>query len=503
MAETRAAVGRQDGGPDHPGPAGAAAADGGRSGGSPTGPRTPAPRTAAAARPGPADAGTPGADTPGAGPALPGPAGAVPPARARWYRPDRWPHDVAGLAGYWASSRLVMLGLVATGRVQQPVEVVDLYHRWYEGLLAGHFPVGDVSWQYPPGAALVMLGPGLLAPLGYLAGFVALSLAADAAVQGALLRAGRRPGRSRAGAWLWALGLPLLLDLPYIRYDVQVTAVAVAALLAQRRRPGLGGALAGVGAMVKVWPALTVLGTPRGRSTRDAWLALLASAAVLAAVAAVAFRGAFGFLTAQHRRGVEIESLGGSALQAARLLGWPGRVHTRYGSVEFQGPYVSLVAGVSLALTCAAFGWLLLWRLRARRWTAATPYDAALAAVLLFTVTSRVVSPQYLVWLVGLAAVCLTVRGTSQRPVAGLLLLATAATTLDYPLYFWRMTEGDGPAAGVVVVRNALLLAAALLSCVRLWRASRPREAGVGGAGAAAGAGVAGAAAGAGGPAEA
>ncbi|MGA5699288.1 glycosyltransferase 87 family protein [Peterkaempfera bronchialis] len=388
--------------------------------------------------------------------------------------------ESSALAGYWVSSRLVMLALVATGRLEPAVEVEQRYQHWYEGFLTGSFPVGDVAWQYPPGAALVMLGPGLLRPLGYLAGFVVLSLAADAAVVVALRRAGRRPGRSTAGAWLWALGLPLLLDLPYIRYDVLVTTVAVAALLAQRRRPGLGGALAGLGAMVKVWPLLTVLGTPRGRSTRRAWLSLAASAAVLAVVLATAFRGAFGFLTAQHHRGVEIESLGGSGLQVARLLGWPGRVQGRFGSLEFEGPHVSWVAGLSLLLSCAAFGWLLLWRVRARRWTAATPYDAALAAVLLFTVTSRVVSPQYLVWLVGLTAVCLTVRETSQRPVAVLLLLATAMTTADYPLYFWRMIDGDGAAAAVIVVRNALLAAAAVVSCVRLWHASagRPRDLG-------------------------
>ncbi|MFJ6213448.1 glycosyltransferase 87 family protein [Streptomyces sp. NPDC092296] len=387
----------------------------------------------------------------------------------RWYRPESWPPDVLTLAGYWAASRLVMLALVVTGRVQRPGEL-RLYRQWCDQLLGGSFPVGDVTWQYPPGAALVMLAPGLLRPLGYAAGFVALTLAADAAVLAALLLASRGSGRSRAGARLWALGLPLLLNLPYLRYDVLVTAVAVAALLAQGRRPRLGGLLAGLGALVKVWPALTVLGTPRGRTTRAAWLSLLASAAVLALLLATAFRGAFDFLGAQHHRGVEFESLGGSALQVARLLGWSGQVRLRYGSVEFHGPYVSSVAGASLLLTVAAFGWLLLWRVRARRWTAATPYDAALAAVLLFTVTSRVISPQYLIWLIGLAAVCLTVRDTVQRPVAVLLLLATGLTTVGFPLCFSRMVAGTVPAVAVIVLRNALLAAAAVLCCRRLWR---------------------------------
>ncbi|GAA4994151.1 hypothetical protein GCM10025734_23910 [Kitasatospora paranensis] len=169
---------------------------------------------------------------------------------------------------------------------------------------------------------------------------------------------------------------------------------------------------------------------------------------------------------------MEIESLGGSMLQVARELGWPGEVEMHYGSLEFLGPHVDLIARVSLLLTAVAFGWLLLWRFRARRWTPALPYDAALTAVLLFTVTSRVISPQYLIWLIGLASVCLTVRGTSQRPVAVVVLLTAAVTTIDYPLFFDAMIKGGWQPALVIVTRNGLLLSASLWSAARLWRAS-------------------------------
>ncbi len=53
----------------------------------------------------------------------------------------------------------------------------------------------------------------------------------------------------------------------------------------------------------------------------------------------------------------------------------------------------------------------MLWRLLARRFEEHTLADAAFVAVLMFTTTSRVISPQYLVWLVGLAAVCLYFPG--------------------------------------------------------------------------------------------
>jgi hypothetical protein len=94
--------------------------------------------------------------------------------------------------------------------------------------------------------------------------------------------------------------------------------------------------------------------------------------------------------------------------------------------------------------------------------------DAALCAVLLFVVTSRVISPQYMIWLIGLSAVCVTMRATSQRPVVVLLLAATAVSTLAYPLAYGHLTEGTLYGCLLMVVRNGLLLTAALLSCHRL-----------------------------------
>lgn len=100
---------------------------------------------------------------------------------------------------------------------------------------------------------------------------------------------------------------------------------------------------------------------------------MLASAAALSLLLATVFRGAFGFLSEQSRRGIEVESFGGTALQLAKLLGWSGHATTRYGSVEYVGPYVGTVSALAVLLTALSFAWLLLWRLKARRWTGATP----------------------------------------------------------------------------------------------------------------------------------
>ncbi|MGW1881709.1 glycosyltransferase 87 family protein [Streptomyces sp. NPDC001970] len=353
-------------------------------------------------------------------------------------------------------------------------DVSGIYQGWYEVLRTGTYPRNDVTWQYPPAAALAILAPALLPFLSYVEAFFVLSLICDAVVLGLLLYAGRRPGKSLKGVWVWVAGVPLLGPTAYARYDLMVTAVAVAALLALARRPRLAGALAGFGAMLKVWPVLLLAGVWRGRATRRSSGAAVVTAAALLVLFTAAMPGALAFLTFQRDRGTEIESLGALVFHLARHKGWDGQVLLNYGSVEFLGPYVPLVSSIALALSLLGLGWLLVWRLRAREFTASTPADAAFAAVLLFTTTSRVISPQYMIWLVGLAAVCLAFRSSRMTLPACLVLVATGVTYLEFPIHFANVVASDPLGITLLVLRNGLLVAATLLACRRLWTSTVP-----------------------------
>jgi hypothetical protein len=383
------------------------------------------------------------------------------------------------LVSAWAAGRalvlLTALGLVSGFGPGVSTDVKVIYLGWAEVLRTGTFPLDDVTWQYPPLAALVILLPSWLSavlPWSYFTCFLVLVAVCDAIVLALLRRASRRQDGSRAGAWLWVGAVPLLGPTAYCRFDLVVTAVAVAGLLAAAGRPRLGGLLAGAGALLKVWPVLILLGTPRGRRTRDAWGAMAASALALCFCCAVTMNGGFSFLAFQGDRGVEVESLGALPFYLAHLFGWGGHAEMHYGSLEFLGTGVRTVAWLMLALSAGAVCWLLLWRVRARRWTAATPFDAALTALLLFTVTSRVISPQYVVWLLGIAAVCLTSRETVQRPVACLLGATSALTLVEFPLRFGDLAAFHALGVTALCARNVLLVAATLLACARLWRAS-------------------------------
>lgn len=349
-------------------------------------------------------------------------------------------------------------------------DIEEIYQGWYEVLRTGTYPLDDVTWQYPPLAALAILAPALLPFLGYSAAFFVLAFLCDALVFGLLTYAGKRRGRSPRGAWIWIAGVPLLGPTAYARYDLMVTAVAVAALLAGLSRPGVLGALAGFGAMLKVWPALLLAGTPRGRATLRSWSTAAGAAAGLLLLCVLAAPGALAFLTYQRDRGLELESLGAMLFHVARHIGWEGEARMNYGSIEFLGPYVPAVASVAMALSIAAFAWLAVWRIRARSFTTSTPADVAFVAVLLFTTTSRVISPQYMIWLVGLAAVCLVYRASRMTRPAHLVIWATAVTQFEFPVWFSHVTDSDPLGIGLLLIRNGLLVAASVSACRILWR---------------------------------
>ncbi|NUS14486.1 MAG: DUF2029 domain-containing protein, partial [Streptomyces sp.] len=374
----------------------------------------------------------------------------------------------------WALSRAALL-LFVFGVLRFPGQSVvhdvsAVYRGWYPTLRHGAFPAHDVTWQYPPGAAAVLVAPGAVPFLGYTAAFYWLAFLSDAAVYAALLRdaAAHRAGRLD-GVWVWVAGVLLLGPVVYARYDVMVTAVAVAALLALRRRPAAAGVLAGAGALLKVWPLLLLAGTEPGRPTRRSWPSAAATAVLGGLLFALTMPGALSFLAFQRDRGTEVESLGALAFHLARHAGWHGVTALHYGSVEFLGPHVRAVSQAALALSVLGLAWLVLWRVRARVFTPATPYDAAFAAVLVFTTTSRVISPQYLVWLVGVGAVCVTLRESAVRLPVLLMLPAALLTTLGFPVFFPDVVRSDALGVAVVAGRNALLAAATLLACRRLW----------------------------------
>jgi hypothetical protein len=368
---------------------------------------------------------------------------------------------------------------------------VKLYHQWLtQSFDHGRYPLDDQKWQYPPGAAAPLLLPHWL-PGSYYVLFFLMCLVADAAVFWMLLRASRQADPEKpspAGPWLWTLGIAAIGPMAYGRYDLVVTATAVAAVtvtLRSRRATAVArGVLIGVGAFLKVWPAAFLFGAPKRRNGRLLVGVATAAAVLPTLLLQLLFPGVLSFLTNQKSRGIQVESVFATPFLAGKWFGWSGTVkNTEYGAYEYLGPGVSLAGKAALLATAVGFAALLLIRRRAAT-RGGFPFpallaDVGLAAVLVAVVTSRVLSPQYLVWLLGVAAVCLTRRDTLMRAPAWLVLGAVSVTQLIFPLFYHSLRGGQVYSGLILLGRNTVLVAAAVLALRALWRATGTAASGV------------------------
>ena len=382
-----------------------------------------------------------------------------------------WPKSIPSLL-LWVAWLATRTALYSHATVPGRIGDVGLYQRWYACCFShGTFPAADPMWQYPPGAALVFWLPGRL-PGSYLEHFMFLALGCDLAVT-VLLYSSARRGGSLAGAWYWVCGVPLLGPVIVGRFDVVPVVLSVAALCVTGRS-GLRGALIGAGAAVKAWPVTLLAGMAPGQLRRG----VAAAAAVLAAACVIFTSATASFLAHQNARGVEIESVAATPFMIWRRAGWPGTVVYRFGAYQLSGGHVALAqdaSGLALVLaTAAVIGWRLMIASDRAGWRPEFAADAPLAATLLFVVASPVLSPQYLLWVIGLAAACLATGRTTQRPVALAVLAAAGLTQLIFPIEWRGLVYGSDAATGVLAARNALLAVAAVLSCWRILRVTSP-----------------------------
>jgi uncharacterized membrane protein len=240
--------------------------------------------------------------------------------------------------------------------------------------------------------------------------------------------AARHLGKS----WLLAalgvtVGFLLLLweYLPNSRYDAVVAfTLAGAAWSAAARRPIFAWVFLGLGTMVKLIPVLVTaalypLPQARLRGILVFVGVLLASFVPAFLTSPAGFWNVFSYHT---NRGLQIESFAASILL---MLDWVEGITHRYGALEAVGglPEVAATVTLSVTLILLFITGATIWQKARRGRLGAAQFPRCAAALLLaFIIGSKVLSPQYLIWLIPL--VPLALRGVWGVGASTLLLLA-------------------------------------------------------------------------------
>jgi hypothetical protein len=199
-------------------------------------------------------------------------------------------------------------------------------------------------------------------------------------------------------------------------------------------------------------------------------------------------------LTWQSGRGLQIESIWATPLMVAHAFD-PERwvVHySKFQAYEVFGPGVATLLTVSTVATVVGLGVTVALFVRGfvdPEVTAVGLGLLVLATIAITTLTNKTLSPQYLLWLGGPAAVLLLSRSTQGprwhrvlRRLAVQLLVLALLTQLTYPLLYngllGRTSSGFAIVSTVVTaLRNLSLLVLTVELCRYAWIAlARSRE---------------------------
>jgi hypothetical protein len=360
-------------------------------------------------------------------------------------------------------------------------QIIDtpVYQHYGNEIAHGKLPYRDFALEYPPGALPVFALPGLVSHgghdqdvrPGFRRTFETLMWMCGALALIAMALTLRVIGGALWAPLLFGALAPLALGTVILsRFDLWPAALAagaLAALVSQRFR--LGHVLLGLGAAAKFYPGvllpLAVAYTWNRRGRREALVCLALGIGVFALVVVpflvLAPDGVWHSVRVQLERPLQVESSGAAFLLVAHnVFGFALAGETSHGSQNVAGGAAHVVAIVSSVLQAGVLVWIW-WAFARGPATAAALVRSSAAAVCAFVAFGKVLSPQFLIWLIPVVPL---VRGRRGLWASALLLAALALTQIWFPFRYFRLALDFEPGLSwVLLARDLVLVALALL----------------------------------------
>ena len=393
--------------------------------------------------------------------------------------------------------RLWLLGGAALGHVaifaglfrgiySIPYSGTGLFYDYAGRVLAGQLPYRDFFVEYPPLALALFTAPRMLGESfrWYYVWYQAEVVAADLLIVVALYLAARRWALSPwrlIGAYTVAVLAVGPINLH--QFDIFPAALSLFAVLRFAADDAIGaGLLLALAVMTKVYPILLapafvlLAWRTNRRAVFNAFLAFVVTCGLV--LLPWLLRGPAslrGMLSFHADRGIHLDSVYSTISFAARDLGltWVNIVYN-FRSWNISGAVPDALARASTFVLIAVLAtvYALIYR-TARDRGSSTAHDvqfvghAALLVLLAAMAASKVLSPQYLIWLTPFAPF---VIGPRRRAVWGGII---AMGMLTYWLYPWRYTallDREPSAVLLLAARNVALVATTVLAAISLRR---------------------------------
>jgi hypothetical protein len=350
---------------------------------------------------------------------------------------------------------------------------VNLYFGYARMMAHGALAYRDIRIEYPPGATGIFYltwwlpGQYVTAFSGLMLGCLCVCLLGVVATARAL---GYSPVRQAIAGAVIAVSPLMLGSLVQARFDLVVAAVIAWLLYAAvTERWKLMWVLLAAGVLIKLvpialLPLLVIWQAHRvdwRAAMRGAVASLILVALVIVPFAVITPSGTWYFIAYNVRRPPQIESMASSVFLAAHAAtGTYVHVVHNYGSLGLSGGRAALLGLVLtlvlvvLVVACAVWCARLLTRAHPSRDVEILIAGAA-ATMVALTVTGKVLSPQYMIWLL---PVTMLVPGRYGRAAMATMVAAMLLTQAFFPLHYWDLVHLHTVDIGWLVIRNLTLV---------------------------------------------
>jgi uncharacterized membrane protein len=369
-------------------------------------------------------------------------------------------------------------------------QIIDTpVYQHYGNLIAdGKVPYRDFAVEYPPGALPMFALPGLArhgydqqVSAGFRRTFETLMWMCGALALASMAVVLRQLRRSNVEVWLplvFAALAPLLLGSVMLsRFDLWPTAIvaaALAALVSGRLRTG--HVLLGLAVTAKIYPAvflpLGVAHVWKRAGRREALVCLALALGVVAAVfvpfVVLSPDGVWHSISVQLSRPLQVESLGAAFLLVAHhVFGFGLAGETSHGSQNVAGTAASVLAVVTSIVQVATLLWI--WLSFARGpGTREGLVRSTAAALCAFIALGKVLSPQFLIWLIPIVPL---VRGRRGLWAGALLAAALVLTQVWFPFRYFRLAlHFEAGVSWALLARDLMLVALTVILTFTLRR---------------------------------
>lgn len=372
---------------------------------------------------------------------------------------------------------------------------VDIYFRYARWTLSGELPYRDFVIEYPPFSLVFFLLPALLCyPLGGLdierykilfhTECFALNLATLWLAYSVLkhlypavaIRAHHNLSWRMAGFTFGSILISLYL---MQRFDVGATFLTMLAVwLFYKHKPAWSGVALGLGFTAKLYPGillpLVLLYYIYVKNDwRSVWRSIAGfTAACVVVVVPFLLTGADGlrtFLSYHIDRGIELETIYATIIVFGSYLGLTQALSmTDHGGLGLASDWVKPLASLSTLLTFAGLFviYFFVWRTLKRNggrvrldWF----INVVSLTILWFILANKVLSPQYLVWLLPFVPIW---RGWNKTI---LFLITLPLSFIPFPFLIDMLARLDALPFIILTVRNGLLAAIFVMLVRDIW----------------------------------